>query len=329
MILVCGGLADSVTELVCARLEERRFAYRLLDLGLYPDGYRLRWEWGGAPPSGWIESREWRLPLEEVTGAFVRYLGPEGRIAPGDLPADLAGTMFAEYDIALSALFEDLPCPVVNRIAGGMSNHSKPLQALLIRQAGLLPPETLVTTDPEAARAFYEECGGEVVYKSLSGIRSIVRRLRPAQLSRLALLRHGPAQFQRYVPGTNVRVHTVGDDLFATRIESEAVDYRYARREGLEVEMSAVRLPAEVEAACFALTRRLGLLMAGIDLKVTPEGVHHCFEINPAPGFVYYEQHTGQPISAAVADLLRDGRTRPMAAPAGARPPAAAPRAAR
>jgi glutathione synthase/RimK-type ligase-like ATP-grasp enzyme len=325
MILVCGGLADSVTELVCARLEHLRYEYRLLDLGRYPEGYRVRWRWGGGPPEGWIEGPGWRVGLEALTGVFVRYLGPEGRLPPPDLPADLSGAMYAEYDVALSALFEDLPCAVVNRIAGAMSNHSKPLQALLVREAGLLPPETLVTSDPAAARAFYEACGGEVVYKSLSGIRSIVRRVGPEQLARLPLLRHGPAQFQRFVPGTNVRVHTVGDeDLFATEIRSEAVDYRYARRDGLEVEMRATRLPLEVEAACFALTRRLGIVMAGIDLKVTPDGRYHCFEINPSPGFVYYEQHTGQPISEAVAELLRSGRSGPLPAPAEPRPAVAA-----
>ena len=56
-------------------------------------------------------------------------------------------------------------------------------------------------------------------------------------MARLSLLRHGPAQFQSFIPGENVRVHTIGDQLFATRVRSEAVDYRYASREGRNVEM--------------------------------------------------------------------------------------------
>ena len=32
MILVCGGLADGVIELVCARLADCGYPYRLLDL---------------------------------------------------------------------------------------------------------------------------------------------------------------------------------------------------------------------------------------------------------------------------------------------------------
>ena len=68
--------------------------------------------------------------------------------------------------------------------------------------------------------------------------------------------------------------------------------------------MSPVTLPAAVTTACLRGARELGLLFAGIDLKETPDGEYFCFEINPCPGFTYYERHTGQPISLALADLL-------------------------
>jgi hypothetical protein len=37
---------------------------------------------------------------------------------------------------------------------------------------------------------------------------------------------------------------------------------------------------------------------------VTPEGEWFCFEVNPSPAFLYYQQATGQPIATAVAGLL-------------------------
>ena len=302
MILVCGGLADGVTELVCARLQHCGYPYRLLDLAHYPAGYRVAWRWTDAGPVGTIAGPDWVLDLDAITGVYVRFLGPEGRLPPQGDPEDAAALQF-EADAGLMALFEDLPCPVVNRVGGGMSNNSKPYQALLLRRAGLKVPATLVTSDPAAARAFQAE-HGEVIYKSASGIRSIVRRLGPDQLARLAFLRDGPAQFQAFVPGRNVRVHTVGDAVFATLIETEAVDYRYAHLDGLDVAMTPVTLPAAVEAACLRAARDLDLLFAGIDLKETPDGEYVCFEVNPCPGFIYYERHTGQQISTALADLL-------------------------
>jgi len=307
MILVCGGLADSVTELVCARLEDCGYPYRLLDLGRYPSGFQVKWHWQTSGPSGYIAGPDWKLDLDELTGVFTRYLGLEGRQLPQDIPPRTALAMYSELDTGLMVLFEDLPCAVVNRLGGGMSNNSKAYQALLVRQCGLLTPPTLVTNDPEEARRFYDNCQGEVIYKSLSGIRSIVRRLEPGGLSRLPLLRNGPAQFQAFIPGENVRVHTVGNQLFATRVHSDAVDYRYGSREGHKVEMEPAVLPPHIAEACLRLARRLDLLLAGIDLKETPDGKYYCFEVNPSPGFLYYERYTGQPISMALADLLQLG----------------------
>ena len=59
-----------------------------------------------------------------------------------------------------------------------------------------------------------------------------------------------------------------------------------------------------------AAARTLGLHFAGIDLRRAPDGRWFCFEVNPSPGFTYYEAHTGQPIADAVASYL-------AAAPAG------------
>ena len=43
MILVAGGVADKVTELVCARLDACGYPYRLFDLGRYPKGSSKAW----------------------------------------------------------------------------------------------------------------------------------------------------------------------------------------------------------------------------------------------------------------------------------------------
>ena len=310
MILVCGGLADGVTELVCARLAASGYPYRLLDLGMYPAGFQIKWHWESHGPRGYIAGPDWTLDLAELTGVYVRYVGAEGRMPLPNVASELATTMYSEHDTGLMALLEDLPCAVVNRIGGGMSNNSKAYQALLIRQCGLLIPPTLVTTDPEEARQFYQDCQGDIIYKSLSGIRSIVRRLEPNQQERFSLLRNGPAQFQSFIQGDNIRVHTVADQLFATRVRSEAVDYRYASSESGNIEMEPTTLPPTVEASCHQLARKLGLLLTGIDLKETSDGKYYCLEINPSPGFLYYEKSTSQPISAALADLLHHGLIR-------------------
>lgn len=325
MILVCGGLADRVTELVCARLDDCGYEYRLLDLGSYPTGFEIhcRWDDPATPVTGYLAGPDWRLELGEISGVYVRLLGLEGRRLPESVPAPATASVIHELDLGLLALFEDLPCPVVNRLRGSYSNNSKVLQALLVRRSGLLTPPTLVTNDPDEASRFLDELGEEgAIYKSLSGVRSIVRRLEPEQRARLPLLRHGPVQLQAYVPGDDVRVHVVGDDLHATRVRSKATDYRYARRQGHQVEMEPAELPEEVAEACRWLARELGLLLAGVDLRETPSGEYYCFEVNPSPGFLYYERGSGQPISSSLANLLHRGTAAPADQPGRSRPSA-------
>jgi hypothetical protein len=98
------------------------------------------------------------------------------------------------------------------------------------------------------ARAFIERAwseGGSVIYKSASGVRSIVRRVEQEDLPRLERIRWCPTQFQRHVPGTDIRVHVVGRSVFAATIVSDATDYRYAARDiGVEPEIVACELDA-------------------------------------------------------------------------------------
>ena len=192
---------------------------------------------------------------------------------------------------------------VLNRAGAMASNFSKPYQAQLIARYGFLVPETLVTNDPDLVRAFRAMHGG-VIYKSISGIRSIVRALEDTELSRLDAICWCPTQFQAFVPGVNVRVHVIGAEVLATAAVTEATDYRYAHRDDLPVMLRPHKLPDDVRARCVALTEALGLVFAGLDLKITPDGRVYCFEVNPSPAFPYYETATGQPIAAAVASCL-------------------------
>ncbi len=308
MIVVCGDRSDPVIRFMCSRLKSYGYPSRLLDLADYPAGYQVDLRWNNDCPTGYFASSSWRLELETVSGVFVRYFGLETSKYFRDLPSNLATWLRAECKAGLAALFDCLSCPVANRFAAAESSRSKPYQALAIRRCGFRIPRTLITSDPEEARLFYEQCAREVIFKSISRAPSIVRRMNAEHLDRLPLLRDSPTQFQAFVPGDNIRAHVVGDQCFATRIRSEAVDYRYASQEGyLPATPEPTHLPAPVAAACIRLTQELGLLFAGIDLKETPEGEFYCFEVNTAPAFDYYERLASQPISAAVCELLSLG----------------------
>jgi len=61
-------------------------------------------------------------------------------------------------------------------------------------------------------------------------------------IDRLEQIRWCPVQFQALVPGIDVRVHVVEEDVHRTEIISDTLDYRYARRGGGVADLRAIRL---------------------------------------------------------------------------------------
>lgn len=300
MILLCGIPSESPLGLVRDRLDAMDVDYLVLSQRRFaeiPFCFRIRG--GGVDGEVTIDGRSHRL--EDVVGVYVRLMDhrrlPEVASAPG-----LAAAAGA-WSEAVSRWSEITPARVVNRMAAMGSNTSKPYQAQMITRRGFLTPPTLITSDPGTARTFIEE-HRRVIYKSISGVRSIVREVDEDELARLDQIRSCPVQFQAFVDGRNLRVHTVGGEVFATGIQTDVTDYRYAQRQGGETALEPVELSDDLAAQCLALAHDFGLPLAGIDLKVTDDGEVYCFEVNPSPAYSYYESQTGQPISASIARYL-------------------------
>lgn len=306
MILVAGILADGLIELMCARLDDMGYKYMFLDELRFPGDYQATWSVGNGGIAGYVEGPSGRVDLEDVTGIYARYVHHRGGPPREGCSEREQEIITAEFQATLMYLFDAMPCAVVNRVKASTSNDSKLYQELLVSSYGFLTPRTLVTTDPAQATAFYEACGKKVIYKSVSSVRSIVRRLKDADLPRLEAVKNCPTQFQEWVNGVDIRVHVVGNETFATELVSEASDYRYASRSGDSLTARAIDIPPEIASACTGLAKDAGLLVAGIDLRRTPDHRYYCFEMNPSPGFLFYERATGQPISEAVANLLRN-----------------------
>jgi hypothetical protein len=262
----------------------------------------------GSSVEGFIRITHSVVDLCTVTAAYLRPY--DTRILP---QIAKAGPHSSEWRHAVAV--EDILTSwseltsglVVNRPSAAASNSSKPYQGLLIESAGFRTPETLTTTDPDAALQFGKK-HGTIIYKSLSGVRSIVSKLGIEHERRLQDVRWCPTQFQQYISGTDYRIHVVDDEVFACVVESEAVDYRYPAP-GQLVRIHGCNLPEDIAARCSQLAASLGLKVAGIDLRRSPADEWYCFEVNPSPGFTYFQEQTGQPIDEAIARLLGEGRS--------------------
>lgn len=237
--------------------------------------------------------------LDRATGLYLRITAPR---VSGPAPDPLRRQ---RHDAALGLICswaEVAQIRVANRPAAMASNSSKPYQAAMIRACGFSVPDTLVTSEPGRVRDFQAH-HGRLIYKSTSGVRSIVHELSPARVAVLDRVRNLPTQFQQLLSGINVRVHVIGAQLFACEISSSAIDYRYSEG-GASSTMAAVDLPADVAERCLALSAALDLPLAGIDLLRDDDGHWWCFEVNPSPAYTCFEEPTGLPMAAALARWL-------------------------
>ena len=303
MILIGGIPSERPVAMLAEALDALGAPYRMFDQRRCAT-CAITLDVGSSGVAGWLDLHGEPFELSDITAVYLRLM--DDRILP-ELEGEPEGSPLrrqsrAFHDV-LYRWIEVAPARVINRSDPQGSNGSKPYQAQLIGACGLRVPETLITNDPAEVLAF-RRVHGALIYKSMSGVRSIVKALDQDDIARLGDIGWCPVQFQALVPGNDVRVHVIGQDVFATEIVSDVTDYRYARQMGGSASLRAIDLPPELAARCVALTASLDLTFSGIDLRIGPDGTATCFEVNPSPAFSFYQGNTGQPIATSLARHL-------------------------
>jgi hypothetical protein len=278
------------------------------------------------PPGVRVAVGRREVDLSDVSGAVVR-LNPQPKppVTLEGIPEEHVTAVLApERRAGLQHLLDVVPFPVANRPSCGRSNAAKPTHMRRLAAAGFSVPEWIVTNDVTCARWFASSWPVGAVVKAASGLRSHVRRWTPETAAAFAA-GTAPHVIQRYAPGSDVRVHVVGDAVFSTRVHSDATDYRF---DDSDVRYGPCDVPAEIAALSVAHARDEGLLIAGLDFRTDDHDRWWCLEMNPVPTFLPYEAATGQPIGDALLDILAPSTTSPdqlsplalAMAPAGGNP---------
>jgi hypothetical protein len=248
--------------------------------------------------------------LKKLAGIYIRmmdnYFLPEMRNKVFNYIGESAANKSIVIHKQLLDWTEIASCRILNRPWDMISNLSKPYQSQLIAAAGFKIPPTCVTSNPDSVMKFQKK-HGRLIFKSISSVRSIVKELDTSRSKTLQRIKYLPTQFQEKLNGENIRVHVVGDVLFATKIESPVIDYRYAGRENKECNLVPFELPKAIEKRCFMVSEKLNLPLCGIDLFRTAKDEYYCFEVNPSPGYSYYQQSTEQDIATAMVKWLEFG----------------------
>lgn len=180
--------------------------------------------------------------------------------------------------------------------------ENKLVQLRAAQRAGFEIPDTLVASDPERIREFWEQHGGRVVVKTLCGSPGkafMTGRLTEKMLVDVAL-KVSPAVYQELVPGEqHLRVNVFGRSVVAALLTTDRLDWRYP----LDCRAEPYDVPTDLAEKLFAVLDILGLRMGIFDLKLV-DGRFVWLEINPQGQFLWLEGLCGLDLTSAFADFV-------------------------
>ena len=282
------------------------------NLDRYPQDSALTYRASGRGFGGSIATEGRTAPFEDIGSVWYRASRSRGfpvGLKPQELEFAVCEAESALNSLPLATDWRWMNEPRRHRDAGW-----KPAQLAVARKLNLDIPPTVITNDPAAVKAFREENGGAIIFKTLSqtlalepGKAAFTAVVTDEALSSLDLIQHTPGIFQALVPKDyEVRLTVVGDKMFAAKLMSQGseltkLDWRIAPH---DVKYEPIELPADVREKVRAFMAETGLIYSCIDFIVTPEGRHVFLESNPRGQYLWIEHYTGLPITEAIADAL-------------------------
>lgn len=310
MFLLVTNRRDITTDFVVLELQRRGHAYCRLNTEAFASAV-LNWR---PPEACWglcIEGQD--LDLADVrAGYFRRPVLPE---PPAGYDLDTRVYAIGEWSAALKSLYGIIGRRWLNSPELIDQAEDKPRQLQLASTLGFDIPETLVTNDLEAARAFAADfCAiakplRHALIKQRDGDRIVfTSRVDFDSVRDPDVMRAMPIILQREIPKRlDIRVTVVGSQVFAASIDSQrdpetTVDWR--RTATPDLPHAVHELPHSLSERCVALTAQLGLRFGAIDLVLDTAGRYWFLEINPNGQWGWIQTRTGHPIAEAIVTEL-------------------------
>ncbi|MFE9882849.1 ATP-grasp ribosomal peptide maturase [Streptomyces sp. NPDC005784] len=305
-VLVVTGLHDPTADVVINELHCRDVPVVRLDSGDFPLSLSLEAEITPHGLRGHLHTPSRTADLAQVRALYYRR--PTG-FAFSHLSEQDARFALTQARYGLGGVLAALPgCLYVNHPHRIGDAEFKPSGLAAAVESGFLVPPTLVTSDPDAARAFVKR-HDPVLYKPLwnpvyliDGVSSVVE-VADVQAKDIDDRVAGTAHlFQQRIRKTaDVRVTVIGTRTFCVRIDSDLLDWRtdYSR-----LRYTPVEPPPQIEQSLHRYLARFGLVFGAFDFAVDTDGQWWFLECNPSGQWYWLEPETGLPMRAALADLL-------------------------
>jgi glutathione synthase/RimK-type ligase-like ATP-grasp enzyme len=285
------GTSNCLTNRIYAKLKARGKRVAFINPGQFPFEMGLCFN-TQQPMMGHFQN-DWSrnaIPFEEIEGFFWWfYAGIDREVNNG-----------YEVETALLSCLAQLECTWVNPPEAVFQHRFKGLQLKNVQSLGVLTPDTLIGNDPGMVAEFFERHHGQVIMKNVSDT-GVPQKVTPDMIEGWTSGEFvlPPATFQPFIEGTDVRVHVVGSDIYASEVSSEQwvskIDHQTT---------AAISLSKDLQEQCFLISKTLGMVWTGIDFRKTPQGDYYFLEANPSPQYPIYEDRDQHPISESIVRCL-------------------------
>jgi hypothetical protein len=306
-VIILGTPADAHAKAVAREIETRGSQVQFLDFVEFPSKVQLslipsnpesgneqipsgmvrfkngaKWNWTDIQAVYW---RSFQLP--QVTGVP----DPEQQYIASNDSRSL-----------IESLLWKLQARWVNGIQAYEFHQRKPSQLALTASLGVKIPQTIITNDPQAVRAFADRIPNAIFKPVQGGAHTEILQSQHLTDENLRNLTFSPIALQEEIAGTDIRVFVAGKRTLACEIRSAATDFR----DDASPEIVPIEIPPEIERTSRRIASAFHLLWTGIDFRRTPTGEYVFFEANPSPMFLGFQSRTGLPLLESLVDVLLD-----------------------
>jgi len=234
---------------------------------------------------------------------------PAGVLLDPGIPKQMRAFVENERTLFIAGLLASVP-PWVRQYNSPSSQQridSKLYQIQLAKSVGLRVPNTCVTSDPSAARAFLmqsERC----IFKSFWGTHEFwqpTRLLTPELATHLDHLVACPSILQDYIDGEfEIRATVIDEDIHAAAFDLRHSRYPADVRIDTRLPCRPFDLPDGIGDGLKRLMKAAEIRYGAFDLRLTKDGDFVFLEVNPAGQFLYIDIQAGTRIVETMARAL-------------------------
>jgi glutathione synthase/RimK-type ligase-like ATP-grasp enzyme len=307
-LLILTSDRDLAADYLIVELIDRRLPYFRLNA---EDLAYARFEFQrGTHSTRRIAVAERSLDLEDIRSIWYRrtiHPTPAETLPPAER-GFVAGEL---RHLALGLVLDD-EARWVNPIDRVSIAEHKVYQLRCAEALGLRIPQTLVSTNPTALKAFAAETRHGAIVKPIFHGLFVERSRRSSIYTRRVTAcdfedesyADCPVLIQEEIPRqADVRATFIGEKCFVADIvtDQQAVDWR---RPELALHHSVSTLDAGTESLCRAMLKKLGLVYGAFDFIRSREGELVFLEVNPTGEWAWLEEKLGFKMRDAFIDLF-------------------------